>query len=112
MGSCGHRRSAQSVDSTYEKRPHTLNLSEKHFSIVQFFLRRHSGRAIIAFESSAGMVVANYVPVYTWELPIADVPGLRRAKVYNSIFIYLFIYLFLFCTALAKERLLLRVRVS
>ena len=50
---CGHRRSAQSVDSTCKKRPHASNCSEKHFFDCLTFLRRHSERAIFAFSSSA-----------------------------------------------------------
>ena len=69
--------SAQSFDSTWEKRPNTSNWPKNTFSIVQRFPCRHSGQAIIAFASSTwhGMVVANYAPACMWELPIADGVG-------------------------------------
>ena len=50
---CGQRRSAQSVNSTCEKRPHASNWAKNTFSIHQLFLHRHSKRAIFAFVSSS-----------------------------------------------------------
>ena len=49
---CGHQRSAQSVDSTREKRPHTSIERKAIFCLSDFSFRRRSKRAIIAFTSS------------------------------------------------------------
>ena len=38
---CGHRKSAQSFDSTWEKWPNTSNWAKNTFSIVQLFPRKH-----------------------------------------------------------------------
>ena len=66
---CGHCMSAQSFDSTWEKRPNTSNWAKNTFSIVQRFPCRQSGQAIIAFASSTWHGRCQSRPACMWELP-------------------------------------------
>ena len=70
---CGHQRSAQSVDSTWEKRPHTSNRAKRTFCLSNFSFVGTPNERLSRLQAPLVMVVANYAPAYTWEPPIADV---------------------------------------
>ena len=72
---CRHRRSAQSVDLTCEKRPHTSDSAKNTFRSSNFSFAGTPNERSQRLQAPLGMVVANYAPAYTCRLPIADVAG-------------------------------------